>query len=168
MGSEAGRCVIAIDAGTTGVRSRAVFAEGRRPSPLRTEEFTQIYPQPGWVEHDADEIWQAVATTLSEVVGRGRARRPSPPSASPTSGRPSWPGTAGPASRTARAIVWQDRRTADRCEALARGRPPAPVRETTGLVLDPYFSATKFEWLLARARASRSTPTWRWARSTRG
>ena len=62
-------CVIAIDAGTTGVRSRAVFVDGR-PAVASYKEFTQHFPQPGWVEHDAVEIWEAVRATLAEVVDR--------------------------------------------------------------------------------------------------
>ncbi len=113
----------------------------------RIESSPSIYPQPGWVEHDADEIWAVAKSTLNAVVGRSVANR-SPRSALPTSARPSSPGTGRPAEPYGTAIVWQDRRTADRCEALREGGCLALVRETTGLVLDPYFSASKFEWLL--------------------
>ena len=138
-------CVLALDAGTTGVRTRAVFADGRPPvSAYR--EFTQHFPRPGWVEHDATEIWEAVKATMHEVVGRlaepPRAigitnQRETVVAWSRASGRP-----------LHRAIVWQDRRTADRCEELSRDGALAMVRERTGLVLDPYFSGTKFSWLL--------------------
>ena len=145
------RCVIAIDAGTTGVRSRAVFTDGR-PSVGAYREFTQHFPQPGWVEHDADEIWEAARLTLNSVVAEvgelddvdGVAgigitnQRETILAWNRVTGRPY--GTA---------IVWQDRRTAERCDQLAADGHLPTVRERTGLVLDPYFSGTKAEWLLA-------------------
>lgn len=135
--------VLAIDAGTTGVRTRAVFADGR-PSIAEYREFTQHYPQPGWVEHDAEEIWQAVRATLQAVC----ARLTQPIAAiGITNQRETVVAinrrTGAPLHR---AIVWQDRRTAHRCDALAGQL--ATVRATTGLVLDPYFSGSKMEWLL--------------------
>ena len=138
--------VVAIDAGTTGVRSRAVFPDGR-PTVSAYREFGQHFPQPGWVEHDAAEIWQAVRDTLNEVietVGAGSVA-----AIGITNQRETvvaWDRRTG--EPLCRAIVWQDRRTADRCEQLtAQGLLPV-VRERTGLVLDPYFSATKMEWML--------------------
>jgi len=138
--------VVAIDAGTTGVRSRAVFPDGR-PTISAYREFGQHFPQPGWVEHDAAEIWQAVRETLNEVietVGAGSVA-----AIGITNQRETvvaWDRRTG--EPLCRAIVWQDRRTADRCEQLtAQGLLPV-VRERTGLVLDPYFSATMMEWLL--------------------
>ena len=99
---------------------------------------------------------------------RARRRTPSPGSASPTSARRSWCGTVRPGDPATGPIVWQDRRTAARCDELrAAGLEPL-VRERTGLVLDPYFSATKLEWLLARGRRRAPTPTSRSAPSTRG
>jgi glycerol kinase len=141
-----GTCVIAIDAGTTGVRSRAVFAD-QRPAVAAYREFTQHFPQPGWVEHDASEIWEAVKTTLSEVIGE--VGRPNVAAIGITNQRETvvaWDRASGQPHGTA--IVWQDRRTAARCDELAAQGHLALVRERTGLVLDPYFSGTKFEWLL--------------------
>lgn len=137
--------VIAIDAGTTGVRSFAVDESGR-PTGYTYREFTQHFPQPGWVEHDATEIWEAVQATLAELV----AQLDQPIAAiGITDQRETtvvWDRRTGEPLH--RAIVWQDRRTADRCEALeAAGHLPL-VRRTSGLVLDPYFSASKLEWLL--------------------
>ena len=141
--------VLAIDAGTTGVRTRAVFADGR-PSIADYREFTQHYPQPGWVEHDAEEIWQAVRTTLQTVCGKISEpiaaigitnQRETVVALDRRSGQP-----------LHRAIVWQDRRTAQRCDALAASLPA--VRATTGLVLDPYFSGSKIEWLLRNTDVS--------------
>lgn len=135
--------VIAIDAGTTGIRSRAVFDTG--PSPITSyQEFTQHFPQPGWVEHDATEIWDAVLTTIQDVIGQINEpiaaigitnQRETVVAWSRKSGKP-----------YGSAIVWQDRRTAQRCDDFMTHSQL--VRNQTGLVVDPYFSATKFEWLL--------------------
>jgi len=140
-------CVIAIDAGTTGVRSRAVFT-GDDPTVATYREFTQHYPQPGWVEHDADEIWAAVVETLNDVIGRvGQDRIGAIGITNQRETVMAWSRSTGKPYGTA--IVWQDRRTANLCDELeAAGHLPM-VRERTGLVLDPYFSGTKFGWLLA-------------------
>ena len=135
--------VLAIDAGTTGVRSRAVFADGRE-SVSSYLEFTQHFPKPGWVEHDADEIWDVTRRTLSEVIDRVGFL---PAAIGITNQRETvvaWDRATG--HPLARAIVWQDRRTSERCTELASHLDL--VRSTTGLVLDPYFSGTKMEWLM--------------------
>jgi len=137
--------VIAIDAGTTGVRSFAVDEDGQ-PIGYAHREFTQHFPRPGWVEHDADEIWQAVVATLAEVT----SRIDSPVAAiGITDQRETvvvWDRRTGRPLH--RAIVWQDRRTATRCEELTEQGRLELVRSRTGLVLDPYFSGTKLEWIL--------------------
>jgi glycerol kinase len=137
--------VIALDAGTTGVRSIA-FDHGGNVVGSRYREFEQHFPQPGWVEHDADEIWQAVGATLGELV----AALDEPVAAiGITDQRETtvlWDRRTGRPLH--RAIVWQDRRTARRCDELRDAGHLDLVRRTTGLVLDPYFSATKLEWLL--------------------
>lgn len=138
--------VLAIDAGTTGVRTRAVFSDGR-PSFSSYREFTQHFPQPGWVEHDASEIWDAVVATLADV-----AQQLNEPIAAIgiTNQRETvvaWNKRTG--EPCAHAIVWQDRRTADRCEELLPHL--SLVRNATGLVLDPYFSGTKAAWLMNNA-----------------
>jgi glycerol kinase len=139
-------CVIAIDAGTTGVRSRAVFVDGR-PAVASYREFTQHYPRPGWVEHDAVEIWNAVVATLDDVVGEvGRDHVAAIGITNQRETVVAWDRSSGEPYGTA--IVWQDRRTAARCDELAAAGHLELVRNTTGLVLDPYFSGTKFEWLL--------------------
>jgi len=140
--------VLALDAGTTGVRTRAVFDDGRT-SISSYKEFPQYFPQPGWVEHDALEIWDALVETMVDVV-----RQINEPIAAIgiTNQRETvlaWSQKTG--QPIGRAIVWQDRRTAERCDDLVDHL--ATVRHTTGLVLDPYFSGTKIEWLL-----SHSTP----------
>ncbi len=140
------RCVVAIDAGTTGVRSRAVFADGRPPV-AAYREFAQHYPQPGWVEHDASEIWDAVRTTLNDVVARvGVDQVAGLGITNQRETAVAWDRSTG--QPYGRAIVWQDRRTAERCDELRAAGYVDQVRRTTGLVIDPYFSGTKYEWLL--------------------
>lgn len=139
--------VLAIDAGTTGVRSRAVFADGRSGH-TSYREFTQHFPRPGWVEHDAEEIWTSLATTMREVIDRLGV----PSAIGITNQRETvvaWNRTTG--RPYGRAIVWQDRRTADECGRLTEAGHLPTVRRTTGLVLDPYFSGTKMRWLLDNA-----------------
>lgn len=143
--------VLAIDAGTTGVRTRAVFPDGR-PSFSSYKEFPQHFPRPGWVEHDANDIWRAASETLAEVVSQL-----SDPIAAIgiTNQRETvlaWDQRTG--SPSGHAIVWQDRRTAETCEQLHDHLPL--VRKTTGLVLDPYFSGTKASWLLKNTDAAPS------------
>jgi glycerol kinase len=142
------RCVIAVDAGTTGVRSRVVVP-GATDTPIASyREFTQHFPQPGWVEHDAVEIWEAIRATLLDVIEQVGAEHVA--AIGITNQRETvlaWNRRTGEPYGTA--IVWQDRRTAGRCDKLvAEGALPR-VREITGLVLDPYFSGSKVEWLLA-------------------
>ena len=139
--------VIAIDAGTTGVRAFAVDDSGRQGH-VAHREFTQHFPQPGWVEHDAEEIWDVTQIVLAEVVAALGADA-SIVAIGITDQRETsvaWDARDGMARH--RAIVWQDRRTARRCEELLAAGELDRIRSLTGLVLDPYFSATKFEWLL--------------------
>jgi glycerol kinase len=137
--------VIAIDAGTTGVRAFALGADGTSRG-YSYREFPQHFPQPGWVEHDPLDIWHAVQATLAELtstVGEPVAaigitdQRETVVAWDRRDGRP-----------LHRAIVWQDRRTAARCDALRDAGHEQLVRSSTGLVLDPYFTATKAQWLL--------------------
>ncbi len=137
--------VIAIDAGTTGVRSIA-FGEDGRPIGSVYREFPQYFPQPGWVEHDALEIWDAVVGTLAELVGTLEEPIAAIGITDQRETVVVWNrSTDEPLHR---AIVWQDRRTAERCAELADAGHLDMVRATTGLVLDPYFSGSKLEWLL--------------------
>ena len=117
------------------------------PTVASYREFTQHYPQPGWVEHDAVEIWNAVVGTLNEVVAEvGRDRVAAIGITNQRETVLAWNRSTGLPYGTA--IVWQDRRTANRCDELVAAGHLDLVRERTGLVLDPYFSGTKFEWLL--------------------
>ena len=137
--------VIAIDAGTTGVRAFALREDGTAAGFAYTE-FTQHFPQPGWVEHDALEIWGAVQRTLAELAGRVTEPIAAVGITDQRETVVAWDRRTGQPLH--RAIVWQDRRTAARCDALRDEGLEPLVRRTTGLVLDPYFSATKLEWLL--------------------
>lgn len=139
---------VAIDAGTTGVRA-LVVDEGARVVDVTYRELTQYYPRPGWVEHDAGEIWELVRATLAEVASRlgdqGRVAQ----AIGITNQRETtvaWDRTTGQILH--RAIVWQDRRTAAACRSLVDAGHLPLIRERTGLVADPYFSATKMQWLL--------------------
>ena len=136
--------VIALDAGTTGVRAFAVDDKGR-PAGYRYQEFTQHFPRPGWVEHDPTEIWTAVCAVTNQLIG---ALDQPVAAIGITDQRETVVAWDRRTSRPLhRAIVWQDRRTAARCAALEEAGHLDLVRSTTGLVLDPYFSASKLEWL---------------------
>jgi glycerol kinase len=141
-------CVIAIDAGTTGVRAFAVGDDGA-PRARSYREFRQHFPRPGWVEHDPDDIWQATSETLAEVVRELHDRGEAIAAVGITNQRETvvvWDRRTG--EPRARAIVWQDRRTAERCDELRAAGYEPMIRRATGLVLDPYFSASKLSWLL--------------------
>jgi glycerol kinase len=138
--------ILAIDQGTTGTTCLVVDDElvirGRA-----YRELQQHFPRPGWVEHDADEIWRSVCDAAEEALRTARARATDLRAIGITNQREStvlWERRSG--RPVAPAIVWQDRRTAERCLEL----PADLIRDRTGLVPDPYFSATKLEWLLAR------------------
>jgi glycerol kinase len=140
--------VVAIDAGTTGVRSVAVD-QGGRVADVAYRELTQHFPRPGWVEHDAGEIWDAVRSTLAELGGRLAAAGTQVAAIGITNQRETLVAFDRSSGRPLhRAIVWQDRRTAPMCDELRRAGYLPLVRQKTGLVLDPYFSATKAAWLL--------------------
>ena len=141
-------CILAIDQGTTGSRAIAYDRQGR-PLASAYREFAQYFPQPGWVEHDADEIWDSVRAVCEETVAQ-------------TGGLPVhavgianqretcvvWERDTGrPAHR---AIVWQSRQSVDICERLRREGWEERVRQKTGLLIDAYFSATKIRWILDR------------------
>jgi len=150
-------CVIAIDAGTTGVRAFAVDELGQ-PRARSYREFPQHFPQPGWVEHDADDIWRVTLETLTEVTADLNAAGETVAAIGIANQRETvvvWDRRTGQPRH--RAVVWQDRRTAPACDALrAAGHEPM-IRRRTGLVLDPYFSATKLAWLLREGGVARDS-----------
>ncbi len=140
--------VLGIDAGTTGIRTFAVGEDGR-PRRSAYRELPQHFPRPGWVEHDPDEIWDATVATVAEVATATEAAGETIAAIGITNQRETtvvWSRSTG--RPLARAIVWQDRRTAGRCDELRADGVEPVVRRRTGLVLDPYFSGTKLEWLL--------------------
>ena len=137
--------VLAIDAGTTSVRTIAFDDSGRIITSAQ-REFPQYFPMPGLVEHDASEIWTAVQSTLGEVTAQ---LDEVPAAVGVTNQRETVVAWSRQHSEPLhRAIVWQDRRTASRCAQLEHDGALPLVRERTGLVLDPYFSASKLEWML--------------------
>jgi glycerol kinase len=152
--------VLALDQGTTS--SRAIVFDRRGAIVASAQkEFRQIFPQPGWVEHDAGEIWSTQLECAQSAVRQAGAGSADISAVGITNQRETvvlWDRASG--TPVANAIVWQDRRTADRCAELKERGLEQQVRAKTGLVLDPYFSATKLGWLLdhvpgARARAER-------------
>ncbi|MBT8479896.1 MAG: glycerol kinase GlpK [Gemmatimonadetes bacterium] len=147
--------VLAIDQGTTGSRALVVDRDGRILG-TSYREFRQSFPEPGWVEHDAEEIWASVRDTTSEALTAAGAPPERLAAIGITNQRETtvvWDRASG--RPLAPAIVWQDRRTSERCQELTRlGHGPG-IRSRTGLVLDPYFSGTKLEWLL------NGNPGWR-------
>ena len=140
--------VIAIDAGTSGVRALAVDEQGQVVTASH-RELPQYFPAPGLVEHDAAEIWSLVETTLAELQAELLERSLTTAAIGIANQRETavaWDRSTGRPCH--RAIVWQDRRTAARCVELAEAGHLPLVRERTGLVLDPYFSGTKWSWML--------------------
>jgi glycerol kinase len=147
--------ILALDQGTTGTTAM-VFDGGGSVCGRAYSEFEQHFPRPGWVEHDASEIWEVTRRVGAEALGDAGIggtelegigitnQRETVVAWDPDSGEP-----------VHRALVWQDRRTAGRCEQLAREGHEELIRNRTGLVLDPYFSGTKIEWLLANVPAAR-------------
>jgi glycerol kinase len=140
--------ILAIDQGTTGTTC-IVFDERGEPVGRAYREFAQHFPQPGWVEHDAAEIWEVTHAVAGEALADAEVRSGELVSVGIANQRETvcvWDPASGEPLH--RAIVWQDRRTAERCRDLREQGYEALVRERTGLVIDPYFSSTKIEWLL--------------------
>lgn len=139
--------LLAIDAGTTGVRALR-FDSGGTVEAIAYRELTQHYPAPGWVEHDAEEIWRLVVETVLEATDGASVE-----AIGITNQRETVVAFDRATSRVCGpAPVWQDKRTAERCRDLAAGPLGAVIRSKTGLVCDPYFSATKMAWLLEHGR----------------
>lgn len=153
-------CLLALDQGTSSSRAIAFSPEGEVLA-VSQQEFQQIYPGPGWVEHDPEVIWATVLATARRVLSEIEAKGWRAAAAGIANQRETaviWDRKTGRPIHNA--IVWQDRRTAGVCRRLEREGRGEVVLEKTGLVLDPYFSATKYAWILdhvegARARARR-------------
>jgi glycerol kinase len=154
------RYVLALDQGTTSTRAIAFDGSARAAMSAR-RELPQHYPASGWVEHDAEDIWRDTLATLREVIAACPGGLAGIAALGITNQRETaliWERSSGVPLQ--RAIVWQDRRTAAECARLAAAGVEAVVRAKTGLLLDPYFSATKVAWMLdahagARERAER-------------
>jgi glycerol kinase len=155
-----GHYILALDQGTTSSRA-IVFDRAGRVISAAQREFRQIYPQPGWVEHDPMEIWESQLAVAKEAIGSGGIAASHIAAVGITNQRETtvvWDRTTG--APVHNAIVWQCRRSAPLCDALKRGGWEPHVRDRTGLVIDAYFSGTKIQWLLEnvpglRARAER-------------
>jgi glycerol kinase len=154
------RFILALDQGTTSSRA-IVFNDSGAPVATAQREFPQHFPQPGWVEHDPADIWQTQRDTAVEALRSAKISARDVAALGVTNQRETtilWDRATG--QPIYHAIVWQDRRTAEICAALAKDVPADWLRARTGLRLDPYFSATKIAWILdqvpgARARAER-------------
>jgi glycerol kinase len=146
--------ILAIDQGTTGTTCLVFDAEGRVAG-HGYSEFEQHFPRPGWVEHDATEIWEVTRRVAAEAIAAAGIEGRELDGIGITNQRETvvaWdPATGEPIHH---ALVWQDRRTAERCDELKAAGREALVRERTGLTIDPYFSGTKIEWLLANAEGA--------------
>lgn len=150
-----GRAILAIDQGTTSSRA-LVFDAGRRVIGLAQQELAQHYPADGWVEHDAEDIWRDCLAAARAALAQSGLGSGDIAAIGITNQRETvvlWERATG--RPIARAIVWQDRRTAAVCAELKAAGHEALVQERTGLVLDPYFSATKLAWLLDNVPGAR-------------
>jgi len=151
--------LMALDQGTTSSRA-ILFADSGAIVAIAQREFRQYYPQPGWVEHDAEEIWATQRDVACEALANAKLKAADVAAIGITNQRESvvvWDRSTG--SPIHRAIVWQDRRTAAVCDRLrADGREPM-VHAKTGLLLDPYFSATKIAWILDHVDGARAAAT---------
>ncbi len=150
-----GRHILVIDQGTTSTRS-IVFDEAVAPVATAQQEFSQIYPKPGWVEHDPEEIWASTLATARQALASAGLTARDIAALGIANQRETvviWDRRRGRPIHNA--IVWQDRRTADTCEALEQAGHGPLVAARTGLRLDPYFSATKIAWLLDQVPGAR-------------
>src|SRR6202011_391751 len=146
--------LLAIDQGTSSSRAMAFSARGETLA-LEQQTFEQIYPAPGWVEHDAEVIWATVLSTVRQLL-RKLSDTHAVSAIGITNQRETtvlWDRRTG--VPLFNAIVWQDRRTADRCRELDRSNAESEITQKTGLRLDPYFSATKIAWILDRVPGAR-------------
>ena len=147
--------LIAIDQGTTSTRA-IVFDAALKPCATAQRELRQYYPTPGWVEHDPEEIWQATVATVREAMASAGVSAKDIAGIGITNQRETsviWDRASG--APIHKAIVWQDRRTADACDALRAGGHEPEIVKRSGLLLEPYFSAGKIAWLLDNVEGAR-------------
>ncbi|WP_283194102.1 glycerol kinase GlpK [Rhizobium sp. AN80A] len=148
--------VLAIDQGTTSTRA-IVFDGEMRIAGAGQKEFTQIYPQSGWVEHDPEEIWGSVVSTIKMAIREAKISAKDIAAIGITNQRETvvvWERESGKPIHNA--IVWQDRRTASYCDKLKKQDLEKTFTKKTGLLLDPYFSGTKLSWMLANVKGARA------------
>ncbi|MEN9521305.1 MAG: glycerol kinase, partial [Cyanobacteriota bacterium] len=152
--------ILALDLGTTGNRAILFDRQGNVVGQAY-QELTQYYPQPGWLEHDATEIWQDVNSCIQQVVTEKKVNPQEIAAIGLTVQRETcllWDKTTGKPLH--KAIVWQDRRTADRCDRLKAEGKAETIEQTTGLVVDAYFSATKLGWLIDWVKKHQPDVNW--------
>lgn len=148
--------IIAIDQGTTSSRAVLFDNEGKLLA-VEQQEFTQYFPKPGWVEHDAEEIWNTQEKVLIDLITKNNVNPAEIAALGITNQRETtllWDKATGKPAH--KAIVWQDKRTSGICDHLKKAGHEKHIRETTGLVIDAYFSGTKVKWLLDEVDADRS------------
>jgi glycerol kinase len=148
--------ILALDQGTTSSRSMLFDKQGNIIS-VAQKEFKQIFPQPGWVEHDANEIWSTQFGTMAEVIAKAQITMKQVAGIGITNQRETtvvWDKkTSQPIYN---AIVWQDRRTAAYCDELKTANHAGTIQQKTGLIIDAYFSATKLKWILDNVEGARA------------
>ncbi len=151
-----GGYVLAVDQGTTSTRA-IVFDGDMKIAGMGQKEFTQIYPRSGWVEHDPEEIWDSVVSTVHMALREAKVTAGDIAALGITNQRETvvvWERETGKPIQNA--IVWQDRRTASYCDNLKRQDLERTFTKKTGLILDPYFSGTKLSWMLANVKGARA------------
>ncbi len=150
------KCILALDAGTTSSRA-ILFDHAGSILAVAQKEFPQIFPKPGWVEHDPLDIWSTQAGVAAEVLQKANLKATDVAAIGITNQRETtvvWDRETGQPIHNA--IVWQDRRTASICDRLKARKLDRLIRKKTGLVIDAYFSATKVQWLLANVKGARA------------
>lgn len=148
--------VLAIDQGTTSSRA-IVFDGNQKVVGSGQREFTQIFPQSGWVEHDPEEIWESVLWSVKAALDKADVKASDISAIGITNQRETvvvWERESGKPIHNA--IVWQDRRTASYCEKLKKQDLEKTFTKKTGLLLDPYFSGTKLSWMLSNVKGARA------------
>ncbi len=150
-----GQFILAIDQGTTSTRS-VIFDAHMEIAATAQEEFPQYFPNSGWVEHDPEEIWRSVETTMDLAIGKANLGAEDIAAIGITNQRETvviWDKTTG--EPIFNAIVWQDRRTSEYCDELRAQGLEEKISAITGLLIDPYFSSTKIKWLLDNVEGAR-------------
>ncbi len=156
MTDSSNKFILALDQGTTSSRSLLINHSGEIVA-MEQQEFTQIFPQPGWVEHDPKEIWISQLNTAKNVINKAGIQASDIAAIGITNQRETtvvWNRNTG--EPIYNAIVWQDRRTADICEKIKSGGHEQAIFEKTGLVVDAYFSGTKIQWILDNVAGARA------------